>query len=196
MTLTIGRIRIPDAVMLAPTSGVSDLPFRRVVRRWGAGLVFSEMIAGEAMIRSNDRTLKMLTGCTEEFPMAVQLAGHDPEIMAETARLNVDRGAAIIDINMGRPVKKVVNNKMCGSALMRDLAHARRIIEAVVAAVPVQVKLKMRTGWDETTRNLRRSPKIAVSKWSPSTAARGASHTTGPPTGRSSPRSSARFRRR
>jgi len=160
MVLEIGSIRIPDAVMLAPMSGVSDLPFRRLVRRWGAGLVFSEMIASEAMVRRNDKTLRMSTGCAEEFPMAVQLAGHEPSIMADAARLNVDRGAAIIDINMGCPVKKVVN-KMCGSALMRDLAHARTIIEAVVDAVSVPVTLKMRTGWDDTSRNAPELARIA-----------------------------------
>lgn len=158
MTLNIGSVSIPDAVMLAPMSGVSDLPFRRLVKSWGAGLVFSEMIASEAMVRQNDKTLKMSTGCAEEFPMAVQLAGHEPAVMADAARLNVDRGAAIIDINMGCPVKKVVN-KLCGSALMRDMGHARRIIEAVVAAVPVPVTLKMRTGWDDAHRN---APELAA----------------------------------
>ena len=158
MTLWIGPVRISDAVMLAPMSGVSDLPFRRLVRRWGAGLVFSEMIASEAMVRHHDKTLKMSTGCAEEFPMAVQLAGYEPAVMAEAARLNVDRGAAIIDINMGCPVKKVVN-RMCGSALMRDLGHARRIIEAVVGAVSVPVSVKMRTGWDDAHRN---APELAA----------------------------------
>src|SRR5688500_14036916 len=128
MGISVGTIRIEDPVILAPMSGVSDMPFRRLVKRCGAGLVVSEMIASQAMIRANRQTLKMSTGCAEEFPMAVQLAGCEPEIMAEAARLNQDRGAALIDINFGCPVKKVVNGQ-AGSALMRDEVKAARILE-------------------------------------------------------------------
>jgi tRNA-dihydrouridine synthase B len=112
------------------------------------------------MIRHNQRTLKMATNCAEEHPMAVQLAGYDPEVMAAAARLNQERGAALIDINMGCPVKKVVN-KQCGSALMRDEAQAARIFDAVVGAVSVPVTLKMRTGWDDNCRNAPRLARIA-----------------------------------
>jgi tRNA-dihydrouridine synthase B len=136
------------------------MPFRRLVKRCGAGLVVSEMIASQAMIRANRQTMKMSSCCAEEFPMAVQLAGCEPEVMAEAARLNEDRGAAIIDINMGCPVKKVVNGD-AGSALMKDEALAGRICEAVVKAVSVPVTLKMRTGWDERHRNAPRLAKIA-----------------------------------
>jgi tRNA-dihydrouridine synthase B len=152
MSIKIGPVEIADAVVLAPMSGVTDMPFRRLVKQSGAGLVVSEMIASEAMIRATRRTMKMASNCAEEFPMAVQLAGCEPEVMAEAARLNEDRGAAIIDINFGCPVKKVVNGH-AGSALMRDEIHAARILEATVKAVKIPVTLKMRTGWDDKSRN-------------------------------------------
>ena len=160
MTISIGAVKIDQPVLLAPMSGVSDLPFRRLVKRWGAGLVVSEMIASQAMIHANRKTLKMITNCADEQPMAVQLAGCEPELMAEAARLNADRGAAIIDINMGCPVKKVVN-KLAGSALMRDLDLARRIIEATVRAVDIPVTLKMRKGWDDGSLNAPELARIA-----------------------------------
>lgn len=157
MIISVGPIILSNPVILAPMSGVSDLPFRRLVKRWGAGLVVSEMIASQAMIRQNLKTLKMATNCAEEFPMAVQLAGCEPDIMADAARLNQDRGAAIIDINMGCPVKKVVN-KQAGSALMRDEKLAARIMDATVKAVDLPVTLKMRLGWDNENLN---APKLA-----------------------------------
>jgi tRNA-dihydrouridine synthase B len=160
MTISIGSVRIEDPVLLAPMSGVSDLPFRRIVKKWGAGLVVSEMIASQAMIRHNRKTMKMASNCAEEQPMSVQLAGYHPEVMAEAAKLNEDRGAAMIDINMGCPVKKVVNHHS-GSALMRDLDQATRIIEATVNAVSLPVTLKMRTGWDDDSRNAPELARIA-----------------------------------
>jgi len=158
--IKIGPITLAAPVILAPMSGVSDLPFRRLVKSLGAGLVVSEMIASQAMIRQNKKTMKMASNCAEEFPMSVQLAGCDPQIMAEAAKLNEDRGAAIIDINMGCPVKKVVNGH-AGSALMREEKKAREIIEAVVQSVSLPVTLKMRTGWDENNRNAPHLAKIA-----------------------------------
>ena len=160
MTFCVGPVKLDNPVILAPMSGVTDMPFRRLAKRVGAGLVVSEMIASEAMIRANRQTLKMSTGCAEEFPMAVQLAGCEPEVMAEAARLNADRGAAIIDINMGCPVKKVVKGD-AGSALMRDENLAGRILDAVVRAVDLPVTLKMRTGWDENNRNAPNLARIA-----------------------------------
>jgi len=160
MSIQIGPVRIDDPVILAPMSGVTDLPFRRLVKRQGVGMVVSEMIASQAMIRQNRKTLKMASNCAEEFPMAVQLAGCEPDVMAEAARLNQDRGAAIIDINMGCPVKKVVNGH-AGSALMRQEDHAGRIMAAVVEAVDLPVTLKMRTGWDDASRNAPRLARIA-----------------------------------
>ena len=162
MSLQIGSVRLDNPVILAPMAGVSDLPFRRLVKRHGVGLVVSEMIASKAMVRAAGKTLKMSTGCAEEHPLAVQIAGNEPKVMAAAAKLNQDRGAAIIDINMGCPVKKVVKDQ-AGCALMRDEALAGRIIEAVVNAVDVPVTLKMRTGWDESSRNAPELARIAES---------------------------------
>ena len=160
MGISLGSLTLEDPVILAPMSGVTDLPFRRLVKRLGAGLVVSEMIASEAMIRETRQSLTMTKSCAEEQPMAVQLAGCDPLVMAEAAKLNADRGARIIDINFGCPVKKVVNGH-AGSALMRDELHAARILEATVKAVDLPVTLKMRTGWDERSRNAPRLARIA-----------------------------------
>ena len=161
MGINIDHIRVKDPVILAPMSGVTDLPFRRLVKRLGAGLVVSEMIASQAMIRETRQSMKLAEGCAEEFPMAVQLAGCEPEVMAEAARLNQDRGAAIIDVNFGCPVKKVVN-KYAGSALMREVGLAGRILEATVKAVGIPVTLKMRTGWDASTRNAPELARVAA----------------------------------
>lgn len=160
MSISIGNLAVETPVILAPMSGVTDLPFRRLVKRLGAGLVVSEMIASQAMIRETRQSLLMARNTPEEFPMAVQLAGCEPEAMAEAARLNEDSGAAIIDINFGCPVKKIVNGH-AGSALMRDEAHAARILESTVRAVKLPVTLKMRLGWDEANRNAPRLAGIA-----------------------------------
>jgi tRNA-dihydrouridine synthase B len=160
MGISVGRVRIEEPVILAPMSGVTDLPFRRLVKRLGTGLVVSEMIASEAIIRETRQSLTMAQSCPEEQPMAVQLAGCEPRVMAEAAKLNADRGAQIIDINFGCPVKKVVNGH-AGSALMRDETHAARILEATVRAVDLPVTLKMRTGWDDRSRNAPRLARIA-----------------------------------
>ncbi len=158
--MKIGPVEIDNPIVLAPMSGVTDLPFRRLVKRWGVGLVVSEMIASKAMVYAAKKTMKMATHCAEEHPMSVQLAGCEPEIVAEAARLNEDRGAAMIDINMGCPVKKVTNGD-AGSALMRDERHAGAIMSAVVKAVSIPVTLKMRTGWDDDTRNAPSLAKVA-----------------------------------
>lgn len=160
MTLCIGTVELNDGVILAPMSGVTDMPFRRVVKKHGVALVISEMIASQAMIRQTRQSLLMSKNTKEEYPMAVQLAGCEPDVMAEAARLNLDRGAVIIDINMGCPMKKVVNG-YAGSALMKDEHHAAKIIEATVKAVNIPVTLKMRTGWDDQNRNAPRLAKIA-----------------------------------
>lgn len=160
MSINLGPLTIDDPVILAPMSGVTDLPFRRLVRRQGAGLVVSEMIASEAMVREARQSMTMAKSCRDEQPMAVQLAGCEPRVMAEAAKLNADRGAQIIDINFGCPVKKIVNGH-AGSALMRDELHAAHILEATVRAVDLPVTLKMRTGWDENSRNAPRLARIA-----------------------------------
>ena len=159
-TIRIGAVKIDNPVVLAPMSGVTDMPFRRLVKRAGAGLVVSEMIASRAMVYAARKTMKMATHSVDEFPVAVQLAGCEPEIMAEAARLNEDLGATIIDINMGCPVKKVTNGD-AGSALMRDLRLAARLIAATVKAVKIPVTLKMRTGWDDDNKNAPQLAKIA-----------------------------------
>jgi tRNA-dihydrouridine synthase B len=154
-------IRIETPVILAPMSGVTDLPFRRTAKQLGAGMVVSEMIASWAMIRENQKTLGMaeIDGCGGVS--AVQLAGCDPAAMAEAARLAVDKGAHLIDINFGCPVKKVAVGQAAGSALMRDEAAAAAILQATVKAVPVPVTLKMRMGWDHASLNAPRLARIA-----------------------------------
>ena len=140
------------AVFLAPMSGVTDLPMRRMVKRYGAGMVFSEMIASRMMVDEMRHEQRHTTQYHDEFPLAAQIAGCEPDIMAEAAQLNEARGAAMIDINFGCPVKKVVN-AMAGSALMRDVPLATDIMKAVVKAVKVPVSVKMRLGWDDTSIN-------------------------------------------
>lgn len=162
MGLRIEPVDVTPPVILAPMSGVTDLPFRRLVKRFGVGMVVSEMIAGEAMVRANRKTLRIAARGDEEHPITLQLAGRDPAVMAEAARISEDRGADIIDINMGCPVKKVVKGD-AGAALMRDEVLATRILEAVVAAVRVPVTLKMRSGWDAANRTAVSLAQIAES---------------------------------
>ncbi len=161
MSLTIDSIKLASNVILAPMTGVTDLPFRKIVRKLGVGLVVSEMIASQAMVRQTRQSMQMSQRSPEEYPMAVQLAGCEPEVMAEAAKLNEDMGAHIIDINMGCPVKKIAVNSHAGAALMRDETKAAKIIEAVIKAVKLPVTLKMRTGWDDSNRNAPRLAKIA-----------------------------------
>jgi len=159
--ITVGPIRIDAPVILAPMSGVTDLPFRRICRELRAPMVVSEMIASQAMVRENRQTLKMAEVDGFGGPASVQLAGCDPVVMGEAAKLAVDRGAAIVDINFGCPVKKVAVGQQAGSALMRDEVHAARILEGVVKAVSTPVTLKMRMGWDHNSLNAPRLAKIA-----------------------------------
>jgi tRNA-dihydrouridine synthase B len=159
--ISIGPIRIETPVILAPMTGVTDRPFRRIVKAYGAGLTVTEMIASQAMIRETRQSLQKAAWDPIEEPVSMQLAGCAPREMAEAARLNEDRGAAIIDINMGCPVKKVVNGE-AGSALMRDLKLAAQIIDATVKVVKVPVTLKMRMGWDHASLNAPELARIAV----------------------------------
>lgn len=160
MSLHIGKIQLDGNVILAPMSGITDMPFRRLVKRCGAALVISEMIASQAMIRESRQSKQKSMISMEEAPAAVQLAGCEPDVMAEAAKLNEDQGAAIIDINMGCPARKVVNG-YAGSALMQDELHASKIIEATVKAVNLPVTLKMRTGWNDANRNAPALARIA-----------------------------------
>jgi len=155
--IRIGPVEVVSPVILAPMTAVTDLPFRRVVKRYGAGLTVSEMIASQAMVRETRQSLQKAMWDPAEEPVSMQLAGCEPHVMAEAAKLNEQRGAAIIDINMGCPVKKVVNGE-AGSALMRDLKLASQIIDATVKAVSVPVTLKMRMGWNHDSLN---APELA-----------------------------------
>lgn len=155
--IQIGYITLASNVLLAPMSGVTDLPFRRLVRQFGDHLVTSEMIASRAVIDKTKESLKKGKAALESFPVSVQLAGCDADTMAEAAKLCEDAGADIIDINYGCPVKKVVNG-FAGSAMMKDEKRAGQVLEAVVGAVSVPVTLKMRTGWNAANRN---APSIA-----------------------------------
>lgn len=155
--IQIGPIEIACPVILAPMTGVTDMPFRRIVRRFGSGLNVTEMIASQAMIRETRQSLQKCAWDAIEEPVSMQLAGCTPYEMGEAAKLNEERGAAIIDINMGCPVKKVVNGD-AGSALMRDLPLAASLIETTVKAVSVPVTVKMRMGWDLGSLN---APELA-----------------------------------
>ena len=158
MTLSIADIPVPHAAILAPMSGVTDMPFRRAVRRAGGGLVVTEMVASAAILREvKSEMRKLRTDTVSEVPLSVQLAGWDPQIMADAARIAADLGATFIDINMGCPAKKVTG-RLSGSALMRDEPLAGAILEAVCKAVDVPVTLKMRLGWDDDSLN---APAIA-----------------------------------
>lgn len=156
----VGPLTIDAPVILAPMTGVTDLPFRKAVKRHGAGLTVSEMIASQAMIRETRQSLQKAAWDPVEEPVSMQLAGCTPIEMAEAAKLNEQLGAAIIDINMGCPVKKVVNGD-AGSALMRDLKLAASIIDATVKAVTAPVTLKMRMGWCHDSLNAPQLAKIA-----------------------------------
>jgi len=155
--IRVGPVEIGCPVILAPMTGVTDMPFRVLVRRFGSGLNVTEMIASPAMIRETRQSLQKAAWDPAEEPVSLQLAGCSPREMAEAAKLNEDRGAAIIDINMGCPVKKVVNGD-AGSALMRDLPLAASLIGATVKAVQVPVTVKMRMGWDHGSLN---APELA-----------------------------------
>lgn len=159
-SIDIGPIRVDVPVVLAPMTGVTDLPFRRLVRRYGSGLNVTEMIASQAAIRDTRQSIQKAAWDVIEEPVSMQLVGCDPESMGEAARLNQDRGAAIIDINFGCPVRKVTNG-MAGSALMREVPLAARLMEATVKAVSVPVTVKMRMGWDHANLNAPELARIA-----------------------------------
>ena len=150
--MRVGPYQGVNNLILAPMAGVTDRPFRQLCRREGAGLAVSEMVTAKASLRNSAKTRRRLDHRGESGPRWVQIVGADPRQLAEAARFNVDHGAQIIDINMGCPAKKVCN-VAAGSALLRDEALVGRILEAVVAAVPVPVTLKIRTGWCPRSRN-------------------------------------------
>jgi tRNA-dihydrouridine synthase B len=158
--MQIGRHVLRNNLFVAPMAGVTDRPFRRLCKRFGAGLAASEMVASNPLVRATAKSRRRTDHRGEPAPIAVQIAGTDPGMMAAAARSEVDGGAQIIDINMGCPAKKVCN-KAAGSALLRDEPLVGRILEAVVKAVDAPVTLKIRTGWDPASRNAVRIAKIA-----------------------------------
>ncbi len=152
MTPTLGNITLAPPVILAPMAGITDLPFRRMVARFGAGLVVSEMVASQEVVQAKPLARARAELGFGEAATSVQLVGREPHWMAEAARYVAGMGAQVIDINMGCPAKRVTTGA-CGSALMRDLDQALRLIEAVVAAVSLPVTLKTRLGWDDASLN-------------------------------------------
>ena len=158
--IKIGQVVLSNPLFLAPMAGITDYPFRCLARSFGAGLVVSEMIASQAIVRNSARSVRMASTAEEEFPLAVQISGSDPVVMAEAARINESLGAAIIDINMGCPQRKIVKNG-AGASLMRDEVLAARVIEAIVSAVSIPVTVKIRLGWDHRSINAIRIAKIA-----------------------------------
>ena len=163
--MQIGSHKLANALFVAPMAGVTDRPFRQLCKKLGAGYAVSEMIASNAMLWNSEKTQRRANHDGEFKPIAVQIAGADPTMMAQAAKLNVDRGAQIIDINMGCPAKKVCN-VAAGSALLKDQPLVQQIVEAVVSAVGVgptatPVTLKIRTGWDREHKNALEIAKIA-----------------------------------
>ena len=156
----IGQFILPSNVILAPMAGVTDRPFRQLCRRFGAGLAASEMLTANVRLWDTKKSRLRMDHTGEPSPRVVQIAGFDPQMMAEAALRNVDAGAQIIDINMGCPAKKVCN-RLAGSALMQDESLVARILSTVVDAVPVPVTLKTRTGWDRGHKNGTRIASIA-----------------------------------
>jgi tRNA-dihydrouridine synthase B len=150
--MQIGPYKLRNNLILAPMAGVTDRPFRQLCRSMGAGLAVSEMVSSNSALRGSKQTLRRMDHRGEAEPKSVQIAGADPQMMADAAQFNVEHGAQIIDINMGCPAKKVCNVS-AGSALLKDEKLVRRILEAVVSSVEVPVTLKIRTGWDTENRN-------------------------------------------
>ena len=158
--MVIGPYKLKNNILLAPMAGVTDSPFRQLCRELGAGLAVSEMVMANPALWKSRKTQNRLKALDEQRPRVVQIAGANPDVMAEAARINVDHGADMIDINMGCPAKKV-SNAMAGSALLRDELLVARILRSVVVAVAVPVTLKIRTGWDMEHRNAHRIARIA-----------------------------------
>ena len=158
--MQIGPYTLRNNVFVAPMAGVTDRPFRQLCKEMGAGYAVSEMAASNPRLWATDKSTRRLNHEGEMEPKAVQIAGADPHLLAEAARFNVARGAQIIDINMGCPVKKVCN-RWCGSALLRDEALVASLLDAVVTAVNVPVTLKFRTGWDHHHKNALTIARIA-----------------------------------
>ncbi len=158
--MQIGPYQLENNLILAPMAGISDRPFRELCKQFGAGLAVSEMVASNPALRKHKRTLLKADHNGETGLRSVQILGTDPQQMADAARFNAQRGAQIIDINMGCPAKKVCS-VAAGSALLRDEALVKKILDAVVNAVDIPVTLKIRTGWDLHSRNAVEIARIA-----------------------------------
>ena len=158
----IGPFELKNNLIVAPMAGVTDRPFRQLCKLMGAGMAVSEMVASNSLLWGSEKTRRRANHDGEVDPISVQIAGADPQMLADAARYNVDEGAQIIDINMGCPAKKVCN-VMAGSALLKDEPLAARMLESVVGAVNAPVTLKIRTGWDRGNRNAVTVAKIAES---------------------------------
>lgn len=159
-SMRIGPYKLKNNLIVAPMAGVTDRPFRVLCKRMGAGMAVSEMVASNSLLYGSEKTRRRADHEGETDPISVQIVGGDPKMLAEAAQYNVDRGAQIIDINMGCPAKKICN-VMAGSALLRDEKLVAEILEAVVGAVDVPVTLKIRTGWDRQSRNAIRIARLA-----------------------------------
>jgi tRNA-dihydrouridine synthase B len=160
--MRIGPYLLKNNIVVAPMAGVTDRPFRQLCKMMGAGMAVSEMVASNSLLWGSEKTMRRANHDGEVEPKSVQIAGADPAMMAEAAKYNVDKGAQIIDINMGCPAKKVCN-VMAGSALLRDEPLVGKILDAVVGAVNVPVTLKIRTGWDKQSKNAIMVARIAES---------------------------------
>ena len=158
--MKIGPIELRNNLIVAPMAGVTDRPFRSLCKRMGAGMAVSEMVASNSLLWGSEKTIRRGNHEGEVEPKVIQIAGADPAMMADAARYNVDKGADIIDINMGCPAKKICN-VYAGSALLKDEPLVAEIVDAVVKAVDVPVTLKIRTGWDRQNRNALRIARIA-----------------------------------
>ncbi|MDX8395296.1 MAG: tRNA dihydrouridine synthase DusB [Mariprofundaceae bacterium] len=157
---TLGSHRIDPPLVLAPMAGITDLPFRRICRRFGIGLTVTEMIASRAVEQGRERTERMAELDEDESPVSIQIAGSDPKFVVEAAHWAVERGADFVDINMGCPVKKICK-QVAGSAMLKDEALVARVLTAVVEAIEIPVTLKIRTGWDDKNKNVENIAHIA-----------------------------------
>ncbi len=176
--MQIGPYLLKNNLVVAPMAGVTDRPFRQLCKLMGAGMAVSEMVASNSLLWGSEKTRRRANHEGEVDPISVQIAGADPQMMADAARYNVDEGAQIIDINMGCPAKKICN-VMAGSALLQNEPLVQRIVEAVVRAVQVPVTLKIRTGWDRSNRNAISVARIAESAGIQSLAVHGRTRACG-----------------
>src|SRR5210317_177073 len=158
--MRIGPYTLKNNIILAPMAGVTDRPFRILCKKFGAGMAVSEMVTSNSLLYGSEKTLRRANHDGEVAPISVQIAGADPDMMAKAAQYNMNRGAQIIDINMGCPAKKICN-VMAGSALLKEEKLVEKILTSVVSAVTIPVTLKIRTGWDKENKNAIKIAKIA-----------------------------------